>query len=40
MPKWKDQTTSNDGTQVQANLGKVGVREGMELGWSPEFGLD
>jgi hypothetical protein len=32
--KWKDLKTSNDETQTQANVGEVGVNEGIELGWS------
>jgi len=39
-PKWKDSRTSNVQTQVQADVGRVGVREGIGLGWSQGFGLD
>jgi hypothetical protein len=38
--KWKDMGTSNVETQVQANVGGVGVREGIGLQWSQGFGLD
>jgi hypothetical protein len=32
--------TFNAKTQVQLNVSKVGLREGVELGWSQTFGLD
>jgi len=32
--------TSNYETHVQANVGGVGTREGIELGWSQGFRLD
>jgi hypothetical protein len=32
--------TFNAETQVQINVGGVGTREGVELGWSQAFGLD
>jgi len=39
-PKWKDSRTSNVKTQVQVDVDKVGVREGIGLRWSQGFGLD
>jgi hypothetical protein len=39
-PKWKDSRSSNVQTHVQANVSKVGVKEGIKLGWSWKFGLD
>jgi hypothetical protein len=38
--KWKDSRSSNVQTHVQANVSKVGVKEGIKLGWSWKFGLD
>jgi hypothetical protein len=32
--------TFKDETQVQANVGRVGIREGTESGWSWGFGLN
>jgi hypothetical protein len=40
MPKWKDPRTSNVEMHVQVDVGGVGVRESIELGWSQRFGLD
>ncbi len=39
-PKWKDPRTSNVKAQAQANVGMVGAKEGIELGWSQGFRLD
>jgi hypothetical protein len=36
----KNPKTSNDETHVQANVGGVGTREGIELKWSQGFKLD
>jgi len=33
-PKWKDPMTSKDKTQVQADAGGVGTKEGIEPGLS------
>jgi hypothetical protein len=39
-PKWKDSKTYNVETQVQVDAYGVGVREGIELGWSQGLRLD
>ncbi len=39
-PKWRALKTFNVETHVQINVGRVGVREGIELGWSQGFRLD
>ncbi len=38
--KWKDLKTSNDETHVQVDVGGVGAREGIALGWSQGFGFN
>ncbi len=38
--KWKNLKTSNVETQIQADEGGVGVKEGIGLGLSQGFGLD
>jgi hypothetical protein len=38
--KWKDPKTSNVETHVQSHVSGVGVKEGIELGWSQGFELD
>jgi hypothetical protein len=39
-PKWKDPKTFNVETQVQTDVGGVGVKEGIRPWWSQGFGLD
>jgi hypothetical protein len=40
MFKWKDPRTSNVETHAQADASRVGVKEGIEPGWSQGFRLN